>query len=148
MKTWLNLTSNSLDLDKIAQNLMCKNEVILKLFKKTPVVYFRFKTLGNKYTSLCSFFKQYENHFSEISFEKIALTGISVRVCTYLPPIIGNKEVASYIGVVITLSRSLLYSSSEIHLILHISKIQLVVDYYQCYVLIGWVTTRLYVIAH
>ena len=28
-----------------------------------------------------------------------------------------------------------------------ISKIQLVV-YYQCYVLIGWATTRLYVIAH
>ena len=27
------------------------------------------------------------------------------------------------------------------------SKIQLVV-YYQCYILIGWATTRLYVIAH
>ena len=146
MKTWLNLTSNSLDQNSPKSNAQEWGD--FEAVQKNPQsCIFRFKTLGNKYTSLCSFFKQYENHFSEISFEKIALTRISVRVCTYLPPIIGNKEVASYIGVVITLSRSLLYSSSKIHLMLHISKIQLVV-YYQCYVLIGCATTRLYVIAH
>ena len=33
------------------------------------------------------------------------------------------------------------------HIINYFSKIQLVV-YYQCWILIGWATTRLYVIAH